>query len=157
MFYKLFRGDALLFYKQSVEAVESNFATHNAALAAQFNSAALKGQSEEPLCNMGLTSYCRDIKLCIESSLEGVYATITTVGPQLPAHLRAKPHLINFYKHAVIAHNWTGLAIRKRASDNLNFLAVHRELTSVLAHAQAKQRAQNFLFLTLHMSCGPQF
>jgi hypothetical protein len=79
----------------------------------QHNTMSIHNQNKDKMDALNITSLAVERNLQPPEALQALFQYITVTAPLLPPHLRAEPHLVDFYKNAVIAHRWAHSAIEK--------------------------------------------
>jgi hypothetical protein len=62
---------------------------------------------------LDIKSFASERNLQPTEALQAMFQYISVTAPLLPPHLRAEPHLVDFYKGAVITHKCDHSAIEK--------------------------------------------
>lgn len=96
-----------------------------------------------------LTTYGIEKNVKIEAALAGVPETITSVASVRSEHKRGEKHLLEFYKAAVIAHEWPDIPIADLDSQKFGVLEFYRRLVRhcrVLSQKKARSESTTALF-----------
>jgi hypothetical protein len=84
-------------------------------------------------------------------ALQAMFKYITVTAPLLPPHLRAEPHLVDFYKGAVITYKWAHSAIEKIVPGNTSLVELHRNVVNGLSleNSTRKRPGSNLYHFTI--------
>jgi hypothetical protein len=98
----------------------------------QYNTMSIQNQNKDNMGALNITSFALERYLQPPEALQALFQYITVTAPLLPPHLRAEPHLVDFYKNAVITHRWAHSAIEKIAPGSTTLVDLHRDVVSGL-------------------------
>jgi hypothetical protein len=156
LFYKAFRDGALTYYKKTVEKAYPDFASRNAAMLQQYNTMSIQNQNKDNMDALNITSFALERNLQPPEALQALFQYITVTAPLLPPHLRAEPHLVDFYKNAVITHRWAHSAIEKIAPGSTTLVDLHRNVVSGLSVENTTRKKTGQQPISFHDSFAPQ-
>jgi hypothetical protein len=111
----------------------------------------IQKQNKDNMDALDIKSFALERNLQPTEALQAIFQYITVSAPLFPPHLRAEPHLVDFYKGADKSHKWAHSAIEKIVPGNTSLIELHRNVVNGLSleNSTRKTTGSNLYHFTI--------